>query len=278
MYLIGKFPAPLYQNEDGSGNPSPVVDETVVQPEPVQEVAPVIEQTEVTQETARKEPPPKWALDRISEETRKRQDADQRAQAAERRAAEAEALASRIQSGETSSQSVPTNIQQDQPEFKTAVQQAAAAQRFHEETLKVRSAGFTQYGASFQESLQVLSALGATSDDFVSDVLAVDKSNAHILLETLAKDPERAVALTNMDSRSRIAELTRLTMANTAKKPDIITETNPAPVRQVSKAPAPAPIVQPSATKTIDGYADEATDEQFTAQFNARMKERTARR
>jgi hypothetical protein len=50
------------------------------------------------------------------------------------------------------------------------------------------------------------------------------------------------------------------------------------PAKGISKAPAPPPPVDPSASKTIDGYADEATDDQFTAQFNARMKARAARR
>jgi hypothetical protein len=126
------------------------------------------------------------------------------------------------------------------------------------------------------ESLSVLQAVGAITDDFVSDVLAVDKFNAHKLFDSIAKDPEKAAALAGMSSRQRIAEITRMSLGSQK------TETSPAPAatpaKTVSKAPAPATRVVTAAATTLPKYSDKISDEEFTAQFNARMKERRASR
>lgn len=215
-----------------------------------------------------------WFLTRISQEA-------ERARVAEQRALDAEALAARLQAGgnppAADAPRVPPPAAGD---FNTAVQREAQRLRLTDDSTAVRDAGFKEFGGDFGNSLSILTAVGATSDDIVLDVLAVDKPNAHKIFANLAKDPEKAASLVGMDPRRRIAELTRMSDA-LAPKPaaDAASAPKPAaPAKGISKAPPPPPPVDPSASKTIDGYSDEATDDQFTAQFNERMKARATRR
>ena len=53
----------------------------------------------------------------------------------------------------------------------------------------------------------------------------------------LAADPDQALLMTRMDSRKRIAALTRIQMSETAKP------AAPAPRANVSKVPPPKPVV-----------------------------------
>lgn len=229
--------------------------------------------------------PPAWAMKRISEESARAREAVERAVAAERRATEAEALAQRLQARPAGDGAQPAPQPQQQapadPNARQAeVQAEAARQRFYEDTVDVRNRGIRQFGAAFTETLSILGALGATTDDFIQDVLAVDKAGAHATLKQIAADPEKAVALTQMTSRQRIAELTRMTMAEGAKPEPAAAEPKPPALaaKGVSKAPAPPPVIQPSTTKAVHGYSDEATDEQFTARFQEVMKRGSARR
>ena len=140
--------------------------------------------------------------------------------------------------------------------------------------------GYSEFGKEkFDNASNILAALGCASADFLSDVIAAGKGDAHKILAQLAAEPEQAAMLSTLDSRGRIAELTRMQMATKAPK----TEPKPAdPVpaasKQVSKAPAPAPSLQPTATRQLPRYADELSDEEFTAQWKSSMKERSARR
>ncbi len=261
-----KFPTPVYQTadaavSDGTVTEAPVTEAAVI---PVADPAP-----EPVVEAPKPDKKP-WFLERISQESAKAQDATRRLAEAERRAAEAEALAARLQAGKD-----PTVTPQSAGKTFTQAEIRAEAERlrFHEDTVAVRDAGLGQFGQSFNETLSVLNAVGATNDDFVSDVLAVDKAGAHVLLDRLAKDPEKAVALAGMTSRQRIAELTRMSVAKTESEPKPTV-----PAKAVSKAPPPAPKIEPSAAKARDGYADDASDDEFTRQFNERMKARSARR
>lgn len=214
-----------------------------------------------------------WYMKRLADETEARRQAEQRA-------VDAEALAARLQaSGNPPAADAPRAPAPAAGDFNTAVQREAQRLRLADDSTAVRDAGFKEFGGDFGNSLSILTAIGATSDDIVLDVLAVDKANAHKIFENLAKDPEKAASLVGMDPRRRIAELTRMSdalapkaAAAPAAKPGAV------PPKGISKAPAPPPPVDPSASKTIDGYSDEATDDQFTAQFNERMKARATRR
>ena len=297
MYDLRKYLIPTYQIPD-AGNavssdaapPLAAADATAgsLSPPAPDALPPAAAEPIVEPPPAPVEPPktPKWMLDRITEITAKKQEAERRAEAADRRAAEAEALAQRLQTNHNppSPEGRPnTNpvqlppIPPNDPNFRNAVAQEAQRQRFYDDTVAVRSAGFAKFGPSFQESLQVLAAVNATTDDFIADVMATDKINAHVILEKIAKDPEKAVALANMDSRTRIAELTRMTMAQ-ASQAEPAPAPKPAAPTKVSRAPAPPPPIEPSASKTIDWRSDEASDEEFTRGFEETMKKRSARR
>lgn len=218
-----------------------------------------------------------WYLDRISEESGKRQSAEERAAVAERRAQEAEAVAARLAAGKEPPAAPTGERAAIQPE---AVRAEAEKLRFYEDTVDVKNRGLSEYGAAFTDTLAVLNAVGAASNDFVADVMAVNKADAHKLFKQIADNPEKAVMLASMTSRQRIAELTRMTIA--APKPaDPIVPAAPAaavPAARVSRAPEPAPRIDPNASKVVDGYSDEASDEEFTKKFNERMEKRSGRR
>ena len=244
----------------------PVV-EPVIDPVVESVVEPVVEPVEPV-----KAPPPKWMLDRISEETRKRQAAEQATETERKGRTDAEALAARLQQNPNAQPAARAEPQVDM----ALVNQVANQQRMAEARQQIIRDGYAAFGgAKFDEAANILGAVGCVNDEFIADVLAVDRTNAHKTLAALAAEPETAARLANLDSRSRIAELTRMTMAKAAPVVEPVVKVVP---KVVSKAPPPAPIVEPNASKTVDGYADEASDEQFTKQFNTRMKERAARR
>jgi hypothetical protein len=254
--------------------PDPVIEpvvEPVVDPVVVEPVVDVLEPTvEVEAAPEPKAPLPKWMLDRIAEAQRNEATARQATEVEKRRATEAEALAARLQKGDQA----PTP--QPQPPDAALVNQAAQKilmDQARQQIIKDGYAAFT--GPKFDEMANILGAVGCVNDEFIADVLAVDRPNAHKTLAALAAEPETAARLASLDSRSRIAELTRITMAKAAVV-EPPAPAKPAP-KLVSKAPAPAPVVEPSASKVVDGYADEATEEQFTAKFNERMKARSGR-
>ena len=241
--------------------------DTVIEPDPAPEPQP-------TPQSAKKP----WYLERISQESARAQDAAAKLAAAERRAADAEALAERLRAGNDQPQRQEPQQRAPETDRQAEINRAASAQRLAEDSMEVRNRGISEYGASFVESLGILQAVGAVTDDFVADVLAVDKSNAHKIFDQIAKDPERAATLAAMSSRQRIAELTRMSVASTAPKVEPAPTTATTPSKTVSKAPAPAPRIEPAASQIVDWRSDKASDAEFDAGFNEMMKKRTARR
>lgn len=210
---------------------------------------------------------PPWFLTRISEETAAKNNLAR--ENAELRAALERAGNPPAATDPPAARPAPGN----QQEFQTAVQREAQAIRLHEDTTAILNSGLAKF-PDFNQSLNVLRAVGATNDDFVMDVLAVDRGKAHEIYHTLAQDPEKAAALAGMSSRNRIAELTRMTMPAAAPAADTKIDTKAPAPKQVSKAPPPPPAVDPSASKTKDWRADDSSEEEFTRGFNERMKER----
>lgn len=268
-----RFPFSVMNTADAAVSDAPVAEApAAIVAEAVIENAQ--EPVEVVEPEAKPEPPAKkpWFLDRIAEESAKARAAQDKLDAAERRAKAAEELAERLQAGKeaTYKPQAPDNRSYTQADIRAEAERL----KFHEDTVEVRNAGMAKYGAAFLDTLSTLGAVGATNnDEFVQDVLAVNKADAHVLLDLIAKDPEKAVALASMTSRQRIAELTRMTVQNTT------TETKAAPApKTVSKAPAPAPKVEPSASKVSDWRTDEATDADFDRGFEEMMKRRSNRR
>lgn len=203
---------------------------------------------------------PKWALDRISEETRARREAEARAAEAAERANNAEALLRRMQTTGTAGANadpapaasrVPPAAPTADP---AAVRQAAEQLRFQEDINSVIAAGISEFGQdSFHATSRTLDALGAT-DEFLADVLAVDKANAHKMFAKIAAEPEQAARLARLPSRQRIAELTRLSVAQGAPAVTADPPKPAAPAATVSKAPAPAPAIQTGTTATTEKH------------------------
>jgi hypothetical protein len=221
---------------------------------------------------------PPWYLKRIAQEASKAERNETARIAAERARDEAVALAERLQAGkETPPPQQREQRQPQQTDYNSDVQKAAAQQVLYNDIAEIDRMGKATLGAPFVEAVNILRAVGGTTDEFLSDVLAaVDKRDAPALLSTIAQDPEKAAGLAQMNSRQRIAELTRMSVAVAAKpvadEPALV----PAKVapKAVSKAPAPAPVVQPSASKTVDWRADAASDEDFHKGWEAHQAER----
>lgn len=179
--------------------------------------------------------------------------------------------------GEDPAPPARTTPQQGTDEFNRAVDKAAFEREFTRNTGDVRTAGMAKF-PDFQATLGVLEALGVTNNQVILDLLSADKANAHIILDQLAKSPEKATAIASMDQPRRIAEFIRMApVTAAAAKTDPAAPAAP-PARTVSRAPAPPPPVDPGTKKELPPYADELSDEDFTAQFNERMAKRSARR
>lgn len=192
-----------------------------------------------------------WYMKRIHEETNKREAVQQELDRTRRERAEALALLEK-QGGDKPAP------QRDAPDFESAVDAAAEKKLLFKNSTEVRLAGQKEF-SDFDDSLKVLTAVGATTDDFVSDIIDTDMANAHKMLDFLAKNPERAAQLVNMTSKRRVAELTRLSMSEIAKP------AAPAPkAAAVSKVPAPKPVIDP-AGGVEDVEEDKMSDEQWAS-------------
>lgn len=237
-----------------------------VQPEPVAEVVPPKEEKQV---------PLRVMLERIGEANGKRQRAEELAAAAERRAAEAEALAERLAKGEKTDGTVKKAATKDD---EADIDARAEYKLFMRDVESVRNRGVQTYGTDFQETIKALGAVGADNDAFIQQVLAVDPSNAHVLLNGLAQDLEKTASLVAMNPNRRIAELTRMSMAATApeKTETVVQPAAKVAPKTVSKAPAPAPAIAPSASKAVDWRTDAASDADFDAGFKEMMAKRRA--
>ena len=169
----------------------------------------------------------------------------------------------------------PVTPAPDAPEFQTAVQREAARLIFEQDRQTLIAAGQKEFGlANFNGIAAILGGAGAATVDFIQDVMAVDKQNAHKILATLAEDPERAASLAEMNTRQRTVELTRISMAANATTAPTPKPTAVTPTKQVSKAPPPP--VEPSASKTVPWYSDDASDAEFDKGFYSpdRLKKR----
>lgn len=275
MQIFRSIRLPFYQAPDASpggsdGEPAPA-SENVLGAEPPAPEPPDPEPPAPEPEKAdgRKNP---WYLKRIADEAEARR-------VAEQRATDAEALAARLQAGKELPAGDPPRATPQQPnqDFNAAVRSEAQRIRLSEDSSAVRDAGMREFGNNFGQSLSILTAVGATSDDMVLDLIAVDKANAHKILANLAKDPEKAASLVGMDSRRRIAELTRMADAIVAPKSETQAPKAAAPGKQVSRAPAPPPPVDPSSSKTVDWRSDEASEEEFQRGWEAENAKRSAR-
>lgn len=219
---------------------------------------------------------PKWAFERIGEETTKRQAAEERARAAERRAAEFEQIVQRLQQQPSDPAKPATSpARQENSVDQSAVQQEAARQLLQRDLRNVSEAGAKEFGAKWNDAVAALDACGANSVDFVQGVIELDPANAHKIMFQIAQDPESAVRLTRMNATRRGAEITRMIMASDAAvKPEPKSaKTEPGPKPAISRAPAPKPAMAPLApVHQIDPRNPEDNDKMTDAEFEAWYK------
>lgn len=256
----------------------PVAEAVVEQPVEVVE-EPVVEPEVQPEANALENPKPATHEDqvfrRVIAEVReeKRQERTAR-EAAEQRAADLQAIIERMQSGEKPEAVARPAQPPAQDDFKAAVKAQAALDRLYEDSLAVKIAGEKEF-IDFNKSLEDLRLVGVTSDDFVADILAVDKANAHVIIDKLAKNLEKATSLVGMDSRRRIAELTR--MADAPKTEPKPVEAPKAPA--VSRAPAPKPAMSPlSAAPDVDPTTPEGDSKMSDAQWEKWYKNKYTKR
>lgn len=175
-----------------------------------------------------------WYMERINEETNKRRAVEEQLGQKAREAEEARALLERLQNGDKQ----PTNVRTETPVDEDArIEARAALKLLQRDSATVRNAGIRAY-PDFSDSLKMLTSVGATSDEFVQDLIDTDMANAHKMIDFLAKDPDRTLELVNMSSKRRVAELTRISMSELNKP-----AAPPAAKAAISKVPPPKPVI-----------------------------------
>lgn len=258
-----------------------------VEANPEAEVAPAVETTEVpngdggdapiAEAPKPADPPknkdmPKWGWDRLHEESNKRKIEEAARQQLEKENAALKEMMERLQRGDTSPPATQTSKREvASPDFEHAVQREAEKRSLAQARDGIIRSGYEEFGkAKFDESANVLAALNCVSDDFISDVLAVDGSRAHKLLAKIASDPEKAATLSAMDSRNRIAELTRIAMSD---KEAPKSQEAPTP-KPASKAPPPKPQLDPigGAGDPNDLMDENISDDEFFRRWKKKQQ------
>lgn len=247
-------------------------------PAPVVEApeAPVLEAEEpVLEEPTEPEPKPHhmkgktpWYMERISAETAKRQQVEEQLAQERREKAEARAMLDRLQGGDKEAPKART----EEPDIDALVDARAEQKLFNADCNAVAEKGALKIDG-FNGKLDILRSIGALNDEFLKDIFAVDKDNAHLILDSLANEPERANLMIRMDSRKRISELTRIS--------DKMTEpVKPAPVVRsgVSKVPAPKPVVDAVSDDLgeMDLSNEKLDDATWSKLFNKKYGRKTA--
>lgn len=210
-----------------------------------------------------------WYLDRISEETNARQQAEQRA-------ADAEALLERS-TRNPADPAAPAAPRADESAIEARARQIADERVNGERIRSVIQAGIAKFD-DWDARAEMLGAVGAASPAFVLDVVTVDPVNAHIILHQLADDPQKAARLAKMDTRNRTIELVKMSLAASPAAAPAADPAKPAaPPRTVSKAPAPPPPVEPGAAQAVDWRSDKASDADFSKGWEENARARAAR-
>lgn len=259
-------------------DPAPVEPVVAADPAPAPDPAPQPEPDPAPEPAGTRGDIPKWTLERIGEETSRRQAAEDAARVAMERAAHFEEITRRLQAQATPPAAGTEPARAAEPRQtapdQSAVQQEAARQLLARDLENVTNAGAKAYGTKWADAVNALNACGANSHEFVASVIEIDPANAHEVMFKIAQDPDRAVALTRMSPTRRIAEITRMSVA------DSKTATAPA-APAVSRAPAPKPAIAPHAPapsvnpETPEGNA-KMTDAEFERWYKDKYYKRTA--
>lgn len=289
MNLMRKSWADILRSPDEGGAPEPelalaaepviepVVAETIIETEPVVQTVPVAAPAAPAAEV------PKWALERIGEETSKRQASEERERLALERAQSFEEIVKRLQTNPKPD--APATITREPvaaPVEQSAIEQAAARQIFQRDIATISDNGAKAYGPKWADAVAALNAYGANSTDFVSNVMAIDHAQAHDIMFQIAQDGEKAVALARMTPDRRIAEITRMVMAQSAAAPKPEAESKIEPkAAPVSRAPTPKPAIAPHApAPEVDPTTPEGnekmSDSEWAAWYKSRYNKRSA--
>jgi hypothetical protein len=192
---------------------------------------------------------------------------------AKRRADAAEDLARRLQNGNSPPQN-PSGTpapSATEAEINARATQIAIAR----DVAEVDRKGVAKFGDAWAQTVGTLTTLGANSLNFMEDVMAADRANAHELLSSLAAEPERLATVARLPQAQRIAELTRIAMS---KSSTAAPAAPAAPGKTVSRAPAPPPSLNPGGKKAVDWRSDEASDAEFDQGFTEMMQRRAGGR
>ena len=239
----------------------PIADETAKPIEPVQPPA-----------RARPSDP---IMGELTTQRQRRREAEERAAQVARENADLRAMVERLSKGQAPQDGSRPHPQPQPTIDDAAINRMAEYKLFLRDVENLRARGTSQYGAEFTNTIRNLGAVGADQDPFVHSVLAVGGDKAHELLHELAQDIDKTVGLVNMRPEHRIAELTRMTMKAQQAAPAATEAAKPAAAgRGVSKAPAPAPALNSSTSKTVDWRDDKSSDEEYTRGFNEKMQKR----
>ena len=213
-----------------------------------------------------------WFLQRISEESQARQQAEERAR-------NAEALLERSQARNPADPAAPAAPRADESAIEARARQIAQETLNGEKIHGVIQEGLAAF-SDWDDRAATLGAAGAATPDFVLDVISVDAKNAHTILHALADDPQKAARLARMDTRTRTIELVKMSMATSATNPpaaDPAPKPAPAP-RKVSNAPPPPPPVEPGSSQVVDWRSDKASDADFSRGWEENARKRSIRK
>ncbi len=242
----------------------PPAPDPVPEPQPAEDPAPQPEEPRVHGNKGRKP----WYLDRISEESEARRQAESRAQ-------ELQAMLERARTAPDPANTAEPRATDD---VETRARQIAQEMSNKDKIRSVISAGVAKF-QDWDERAATLGAAGAASPEFVLDVVSVDPINAHEILHQLADNPDKAAHLAKMDTRTRTIELVKMSLAATGTAPKPAPTEKPVPAaKQVSKAPPPPPPVDPGASQVVDWRSDKASDADFAKGWDENRKNRQGRR
>lgn len=222
--------------------------------------------------------PPDPLISEITKLRARVRDEEAKTEQARKEAADARALADRLAKGDGTGEALKPPAPSPRTLDDAEIDRRADYKLFLREVADMRQIGETSFGKDeFNGVVQSLAAYGADNDEFIRQVMAVDRGNAHGLLKDIAEDPARAIGLVNMNPTQRMAELTRMSIATKTKtaEPKVDAKVTP---RAISTAPKPAPAISSSTSATPDWRTDKASDEDFTKGFNEMLKNRHARR
>lgn len=220
----------------------------------------------------------KWAIDEITAlRAKNREIAAEAANAAQLKAERDhwKALAEQAAAGTTPTAPVAKHAPQaGTDEFQTAVKAEAGRLAFLKECEDIHAVG-TQSFKDWTETIGIINAIGASSDNFLQDVIAADRANAPALLHELANDPTMARRLVAMDARNRVGALAKMAVKiEAAAKPTTAANGSATPPpKPLSKAPAPMAKIDAGGMNTPDTdlYSDNTPDAAWSKAFDKKF-------